>query len=59
MVVRHHGVRVRLNRGPSRLRRFASWGQDLCRTHVVEGRLPGRADPTGRKFFARELQTRR
>jgi hypothetical protein len=63
MVVRHHDVRVRLYLWQS-LRRIASWRQDLCHTHVVEGRLPGRADWTGRKVFVREvfvrdLQTRR
>jgi len=58
MSVRHHGVGVMLYHALG-LRRIASWRQHLCRTHVVEGRLAGRADWLECKVFGRDLQTQR
>jgi hypothetical protein len=58
MAVRHYGVRARLCLGLC-LCRIASWRQHLCRTHVVEGRLLGRANLMVSKVFARDLRARR
>jgi len=55
MAVRHHGVRGRLCLGLC-IRQIASWRQHLCRTHVVEGRLLGRANLTLCNVFARDLR---